>query len=435
MAQGYHDSDVIFTEESLIGFIKSIHDNIRDNYHFVSTREMAWKRSNNINFNDDETEISNVFPAITTDPSSSQNTGATQEALKNAWNRGLAGCICIINYEIEQDENNRGNGRYRWIQSGDWLRFSDTISYSSGQNLNDLQHGATDNNLCGTFRINRNNTFSTVEDWVQIKGFSKGNFSNKKATTLDTNKVTNGKTYVASDELYVDSLGNSYLPIANAYLTNANITDAHITNLKSTLSSDSNITIGTNGQLVVNNTADASRSANGVADPAAGTTATSVSGSINTMGGIAAALSIKGCTVHAAVFNDYAECRKTISLSPGHVVIDKDDGSLVCSQARLQPGAQVISDTYGNLMGETEDCQTPIAVAGRVLVYPYQNRENYHAGMAVCSASDGTVDIMTREEIRDYPDCIVGIVSEIPQYEKWGSNQVDVDGRIWIKVK
>ena len=74
------------------------------------------------------------------------------------------------------------------------------------------------------------------------------------------------------------------------------------------------------------------------------------------MGGIAAAKDIKGYHVHAAVFNDYAECRKTISLSPGHVVIDKDDGSLVCSQTRLQPGAQVISDTYGNLMGETEDC-------------------------------------------------------------------------------
>ena len=434
MAQGYHDSDVIFTEESLIGFIKSIHDNIRDNYHFVSTREMAWKRSNNINFNDDETEISNVFPAITTDPSSPQNTGATQDALKNAWNRGLAGCICIINYEIEYDKNNRGNGRYRWIQSGDWLRFSDTISYSSGQNLNDLQHGATDNNLCGTFKINRNNTFSTVEDWVQIKGFSKGNFSNKKATVLDTNKVTNGKTYVASDELYVDSLGNSQLPITNAYLTNATIANLSITG---------NNTATFANKIEINNETDAGRTYNGGSDPAAGWPDTnhpefdkiSLTGSITTKGGIAAAKTIKAQKVFAAVFNDYAECRKTISLSPGHVVIDQDDGSLACASIRLQPGAQVISDTYGNLMGETSDCQTPIAVAGRVLVYPYQKRENYHAGMAVCSAPDGTVDIMTREEIRDYPDCIVGIVSEIPQYEKWGSNQVDVDGRIWIKVK
>lgn len=139
--------------------------------------------------------------------------------------------------------------------------------------------------------------------------------------------------------------------------------------------------------------------------------------------------------VYNAVFNDYAEYRTTINLTPGHVVIDQDDGSLASSTARLQPGAQVISDTFGHSMGETDTAKTPLAVAGRVLVYTYQPRENYHAGMAVCSAPDGTVDIMTREEIRDYPDCIIGIVSEIPQYETWGSDNVKVDGRIWIKVK
>ena len=138
--------------------------------------------------------------------------------------------------------------------------------------------------------------------------------------------------------------------------------------------------------------------------------------------------------VYNAVFNDYAECRTTIDLTPGHVVVDQDDGSLVCSSKRLQPGAQVISDTFGHLMGETDIAKTPLAVAGRVLVYTYQPRENYHAGMAVCSAPDGTVDIMSRAEICEYPDCIVGIVSEIPDYEIWGSDNVKVDGRIWIKV-
>lgn len=55
--------------------------------------------------------------------------------------------------------------------------------------------------------------------------------------------------------------------------------------------------------------------------------------------------------------------------------------------------------------------------------------------MAVCSAPNGTVDIMTREEIKEYSDCIIGIVSEIPQYETWGSDNVNVNGRIWIKIK
>jgi hypothetical protein len=42
---------------------------------------------------------------------------------------------------------------------------------------------------------------------------------------------------------------------------------------------------------------------------------------------------------------------------------------------------------------------------------------------------------MSREEIVAYPDRIVGIVSEIPEYETWGTGDVPVNGRIWIKVK
>ena len=140
--------------------------------------------------------------------------------------------------------------------------------------------------------------------------------------------------------------------------------------------------------------------------------------------------------VFNAVWNDYAECRKTLdNVKYGQCVIDKDDGSLEIASQRLMPGAQIVSDTWGNMMGETETTKTPIAVAGRVLAYPYRSRDKYHAGMAVCSAPNGTIDIMTREEIQKYPDCIIGIVSEIPNYEVWGSGNVKVDGRIWIKIK
>ena len=41
----------------------------------------------------------------------------------------------------------------------------------------------------------------------------------------------------------------------------------------------------------------------------------------------------------------------------------------------------------------------------------------------------------SREEIKEYPDCIIGIVSEIPNYEIWGSENIKVNGRIWIKVR
>lgn len=140
--------------------------------------------------------------------------------------------------------------------------------------------------------------------------------------------------------------------------------------------------------------------------------------------------------VTGAVWNDYAEFRKTNKeAKAGQVVIDNDDGSLSITNKRLMPGAQIVSDTFGFSIGETEEAKTPLAVSGRVLVYTYRPREEYHAGMAVCSAPNGTIDIMTREEIQQYPDAIIGIVSEIPEYEEWGTGKVKVNGRIWIKIK
>lgn len=144
---------------------------------------------------------------------------------------------------------------------------------------------------------------------------------------------------------------------------------------------------------------------------------------------------IWGNAVYGAVWNDYAEYRASKEEQPGRVVLEDDNG--VCQRAteRLQPFAGVISDTFGFCQGETETAKTPLAVAGRVLVYPYQNRGNYKVGDCVCAAPNGTVDIMTREEVMMYPDRIVGTVSEIPQYDVWGSGNALVNGRIWIKVR
>lgn len=94
-----------------------------------------------------------------------------------------------------------------------------------------------------------------------------------------------------------------------------------------------------------------------------------------------------------------------------------------------------MSDTFGFAIGETDDCQTPIAVSGRVLAYPSEDRYSYKPGDAVGTGPNGTVSKMTRSEIITYPERIIGTVSEIPEYERWGSGDVLVDGRIWIKVK
>lgn len=136
-----------------------------------------------------------------------------------------------------------------------------------------------------------------------------------------------------------------------------------------------------------------------------------------------------------AVWNDYAEFRICDNLVPGTCVQEQDNGHLIIADKRLIPGASIISDTYGFAEGETETAKTPVAVTGRVLAYTYRDRSEYHAGQAVCSAPNGTVDIMTRDEIMMYPDAIIGIVSEIPDYDEWGSGNVKIDGRIWIKVK
>ena len=139
--------------------------------------------------------------------------------------------------------------------------------------------------------------------------------------------------------------------------------------------------------------------------------------------------------VSGAVWNDYAEYRKAESIEPGRVVIESADGEMKLSTERLQPGAEIISDTFGFAIGETDEYKTPIAATGRVLAYPNEDRYSYPLGCAVCSGPNGTVSQMTREEIREYPERIIGTVSEIPEYKNWGTGNVEVNGRIWIRIK
>ena len=146
---------------------------------------------------------------------------------------------------------------------------------------------------------------------------------------------------------------------------------------------------------------------------------------------------VEGNSITGAVWNDYAEYRESDCEESGRVLFENGNDTLSMTTQRLQPFAGVSSDTWGFCQGETEKAKTPIAVAGRVLVYTYQDRNNYKPGDCVCAAPGGTVDIMTREEIIQYPDRIVGTVSCVPEYLTWGSGDrdpVDVNGRIWIKV-
>lgn len=146
--------------------------------------------------------------------------------------------------------------------------------------------------------------------------------------------------------------------------------------------------------------------------------------------------------LYGAAWNDYAEYRWVLKdqatdkmPEPGRCVVENGNDSLSTSNARLQPGAKIVSDTYGMCMGETEKAKTPIAVCGRVLAYPFERTVAFNTGDAVCSGPNGTVSKMTREEIMMYPERIIGTVVSKPTYKEWGPSKIPVNGRIWIQVR
>ena len=142
----------------------------------------------------------------------------------------------------------------------------------------------------------------------------------------------------------------------------------------------------------------------------------------------------EGLVFYGACWNDYAEYRETEHIEAGRVVYEKGDDTLSIATERMMPACSIVSDTFGFAIGETEKCKTPLAQAGRVLAYPLEDRNSYKPGDAVCSGPDGTVSKMTKEEKNNYPECIIGYVSCVPNYEIWGKNNTKVNGRIWIKV-
>ena len=88
--------------------------------------------------------------------------------------------------------------------------------------------------------------------------------------------------------------------------------------------------------------------------------------------------SLLATKVYGAVWNDYAEYRETTTkIEPGRVVIENGNDTLSLCQERLVATAQVVSDTFGFAIGETDKAQTPLAVSGRVLVYTDMPRETF----------------------------------------------------------
>ena len=160
-------------------------------------------------------------------------------------------------------------------------------------------------------------------------------------------------------------------------------------------------------------------------------------GAVKISGGLGVAGDIYANQVYGAVWNDYAECRESNEfINAGYVVKENGDDTLSLADGRLIYGCSIVSDTFGFMIGETDKAHTPIAVSGRVLAYPYENREvfRHNIGCFVCSGPNGTVSLMDKEEVWNHPEAIIGQVSAVPDYEYWGNN-VKVNGRVWIKVR
>lgn len=135
-----------------------------------------------------------------------------------------------------------------------------------------------------------------------------------------------------------------------------------------------------------------------------------------------------------AAWNDYAEYRKqSMDIEPGYCATPARNGKLQKTTERMQYCDGIVSDTFGFTIGKSAEARTPLAVSGRVLAYCDEDINTYNIGDPVCAGAKGGVSKMTRDEVREYPDRIVGTVSEIPEYETW--NSIKVNGRIWIKVK
>lgn len=140
--------------------------------------------------------------------------------------------------------------------------------------------------------------------------------------------------------------------------------------------------------------------------------------------------------VFQGVWNDYAEYRQADGdIEAGRVVVEIGNDTVRQSAGRLEPGAMIVSDTFGAAMGDWTQQAVPVCVSGRVLACPGDPIYSYNVGDPVCSGYNGTVSKMTREEVREYPERIIGTVSSIPTYDSWGDNGIPVNGRIWIKVR
>ena len=272
-----------------------------------------------------------------------------------------------------------------------------------------------------------NNAEDEVLEILNIIRLSQEEYNSLAAAgTLDPKAIymTEAANGGNTDELkiYIDNADTTTLNSAKTYSDNANATT-----LNSAKTYSNNNFLKLSGGTVTGVTTFSNKTAS----------TSTTTGAVKISGGLGVAGDIYANHVYGAVWNDYAECRESNEfINAGYVVKENGDDTLSLADGRLIYGCSIVSDTFGFMIGETDKAHTPIAVSGRVLAYPYENREvfRHNIGCFVCSGPNGTVSLMNKEEVWNHPEAIIGQVSAVPDYEYWGNN-VKVNGRVWIKVR
>lgn len=138
-----------------------------------------------------------------------------------------------------------------------------------------------------------------------------------------------------------------------------------------------------------------------------------------------------------AVFNDYAEYRLCVANIDAGLIVTEDDKAcdyvVLCKTKKPRSKMFVVSDTYGSCMGESIN-SIPVALVGRVLVY-IEDGVKVKVGDYIGCGKNGKGRRMSRIEAFLYPNRVLGTVSSIPKYEEWGSNNVKINGRVWVNLK
>lgn len=314
--------------------------------------------------------------------------------------------------------------------NGTWIELGDEGSYvvketGKGLSTNDYTT-AEKTKLAGLSNYNLQTATSSTLGGVKIGSTLTINNSVldyklpvATSSTLGGIKAGNNIT-IASDGTL--SIGG-YLPLSGGAIT-GDITSANGKGLKVSGSGDVIAVNATSGSNTV--ALKASTGATGLWDPNVNSDGAWI---IYSAGGKA----YTDMALYGAVWNDYAEFRNCSDGKAGRCVIENGDDTMSLSTKRLQYGG-IISDTFGFVIGDQKNGK-PIAVSGRVLAYTDKDKKNFKPGDAVCSGPNGSVSKMTRKEIKEYPEKILGVVSSIPTYEFWGPKQIPVDGRIWVKVR